>query len=94
MGWLGTLFVGAVVGLTGCALIWRRAWKRYWMGIPLAAVCALLVKMLGNITGLFDDGGSAEWLAAVAAAIIATQVFGAVAEKYLPPRLPEPDAEG
>lgn len=79
MGWLGTLFVGAVIGIVGHALQGRWRAPRYWAGVGVAALSALLVKMLGNITGVLVDGASLEWLAAVAAAIAAVALFDALA---------------
>ncbi|MGI4858256.1 MAG: hypothetical protein ACRYHA_15360 [Janthinobacterium lividum] len=79
MGWLGTLFVGAVVGIVGYALQGRWRAPRFWTGVGVAAACALLAKMLGNITGVLVDGASLEWLAAVVAAIVAVTAFGALA---------------
>ncbi|MCY0388222.1 hypothetical protein OVY01_13440 [Robbsia sp. Bb-Pol-6] len=85
MGWLGTLFVGAVVGIVGLVMQGRWRAPRFWVGVGAAALCALLVKMLGNITGVLVDGASLEWLAAVVAAIAAVAAFGALAMRA-PPR--------
>lgn len=78
MGWLGTLFVGAIVGLSGSAMQGHRRARQWGLAALLAAVCALVVKMLGNITGLFEDGASIEWLASVFAAILSVTVLGMV----------------
>ncbi len=80
MGWLGTLFVGAVVGLADWLMQGRRA-PRGWLRVPIAAVCALMAKMLGNITGLFDDGSTFEWLASVGVAIVVVLIFDAQAHR-------------
>ncbi|MGI4862080.1 MAG: hypothetical protein ACRYHA_35150 [Janthinobacterium lividum] len=79
MSWLGTLFVGAVIGIVGYAMQGRWRAPRFWAGVGVAAVCALLAKMLGNITGVLVDGATLEWLASVIAAIVAVTVFGALA---------------
>jgi len=72
MGWLGTLFVGAVVGWVGWSIEHGlRRFAQGWLAALIAAVAALVVKMLGNITGLFLDGSAVEWLASVFAAIFA-----------------------
>lgn len=76
MGWFGTLFVGAVIGLVGEWMQggWRP--RRMGWGALIAAICALMVKMIGNIVGIFDDGSSLEWLASVLTAIVAVSVYG------------------
>lgn len=89
MGWLGTLFVGAVIGIVGYAMQGRWGAPRFWVGVGLAAVTALLAKMLGNITGMLVDGASLEWLVAVLAAIVAVTAFGPLAM-----RKPAPRSEG
>ena len=76
MGWLGTLFVGAIVGWTGWGM--HNGWRYLangWLAALIAAVLALMVKMLGNITGLFVDGSALEWLSSVLGAIIAISLF-------------------
>jgi len=76
MGWLGTLFVGAVVGWAGWGI--EHGWRRLaqgWLAALIAAVAALIIKMLGNITGLFLDGSALEWLGSVLAAIISLWLF-------------------
>ncbi len=76
MGWFGTLFVGAVIGFIG---EWMQGgWRlgRLGWSALIAAMCALMMKMIGNIVGMFDDGSSLEWLASVLAAIIAVTVYG------------------
>lgn len=75
MGWLGTLFVGAVVGYWGAVMMGVPGGRHRLTSMVIAAVCALLAKMLGNITALFEDGASLEWLVSVAVAIAATLAF-------------------
>lgn len=81
MGWLGTVFVGAMIGLADW-LMRGRGETRGWLRVPIAAVCALMAKMLGNITGLFDDGSSLEWLASVGIAIVVVLVFDAQSYRF------------
>lgn len=76
MGWAGTLFVGAVVGLAGWRLHPARRRLRWWLMLLAGAAVALLAKYAGDMVGLFDDGDSLEWLASVLAAIVVVIVLG------------------
>ena len=73
MGWVGTLFIGAVVGWLGG----RGGQSRHapWLVALACALAAMVIKMLGNIVGLFDDGSMAEWLCSVGAAVVMLSVM-------------------
>ena len=83
MGWVGTIFLGAVVGLSGWWLQRPRARAdmRLWLVVVLAAAAAVIAKLAGNLTGLFYDGQTLEWLATVLAAIATVTVLGSVAAR-------------
>ena len=66
MGWFGTIFVGAVVGWWGAR--GGRSRQAPWLVALACALAAIMIKMLGNIVGLFDDGSVVEWLCSVGAA--------------------------
>ncbi len=83
MGWIGTIFLGAVVGLSGWWLQRprARAGMRLWLVVVLAAAAAVVAKLAGNLTGFFYDGQTLEWLATVLAAIATVTVLGSVAAR-------------
>jgi len=83
MGWVGTIFLGAVVGLSGWWLQRprSRADMRLWLVVVLAAAAAAIAKLAGNLTGFFYDGQTLEWLATVLAAIATVTVWGRVAAR-------------
>jgi uncharacterized membrane protein YeaQ/YmgE (transglycosylase-associated protein family) len=83
MGWIGTIFVGAVVGLSGWWLQRPRvrAGMRLWLAVVLAAAAAVIAKLAGNLTGFFYDGQTLEWLAIALAAIATVTVLGSVAAR-------------
>ena len=82
MGWLGMLFVGAVVGCAAYAMSGGRGgrsagltWRAALLTAVVGAVCALLAKMLGNIVGWLVDGSTLEWLISISSAIIGSLVL-------------------
>jgi hypothetical protein len=83
MGWIGTIFLGAVVGLSGWWLQRPRvrADLRLWLVVVSAAAAAVIAKLAGNLTGFFYDGQTLEWLATVLAAIATVTVLGSVAAR-------------
>jgi uncharacterized membrane protein YeaQ/YmgE (transglycosylase-associated protein family) len=70
MGWIGTFALGLAIG-----------WFAWWrhpsraggpvFALAAAAVGAIAVKLVGNATGLFDDGEILEWLLSVLGALTA-----------------------
>jgi len=81
MGWFGTAFVGAVIGLFGWKLHRARDRFRLWLAVVLAAVAATVAKLAGNLSGAFYDGQTVEWLASVLVAIFAVAVLGGLFRK-------------
>lgn len=81
MGWFGTAFVGAVLGLFGWKFHRARNRFRLWLAVLLAAAAAILAKLAGNLSGAFYDGQTLEWLASVLAAIFAVALLGGLWRK-------------
>ncbi len=73
MGWVGALFIGAVVGWLGAR--GERSRHAPWRVALACALAAMVIKMLGNIVGLFDDGSMVEWLCSVCAAVAMVSVM-------------------
>ncbi|CAG4927804.1 hypothetical protein [Paraburkholderia saeva] len=76
MGWTGIAILGAVVGLVGGWLHpLRRAGRgRIVVALVAGIVGAVVAAMAGNVTGLFHDGDTLEWLACTSVALIAVAV--------------------
>jgi len=88
MGWIGIVILGAVVGLAGWWLHpLRRSGRarasakpsaKSSAALPAALVAGMvgsaLALMAGNVTGLFHDGDTLEWLACTSFALIAVAV--------------------
>jgi hypothetical protein len=79
MGWPGIVFLGFVVALAGWWLHpLRRANPkrigRVWVAGLAGILAAIVAKMLGNLTGVFHDGDSLEWLACALFALVAVTV--------------------
>ncbi len=76
MGWLGTVFIGAVIGWFGWK--WHPAHGLFkgWTAVVASAAGACLAKLAGNLSGLFYDGQTLEWLASVLVAIAVVAVLG------------------
>jgi uncharacterized membrane protein YeaQ/YmgE (transglycosylase-associated protein family) len=83
MGWLGTVFVGAIVGLVGWQLHRRRARSSlsWWLALGMTALAAVTAKLAGNLSGLFYDGQMLEWLASVLSAIVAITALNWAADR-------------
>jgi uncharacterized membrane protein YeaQ/YmgE (transglycosylase-associated protein family) len=81
MGWFGTAFVGAVVGLFGWKFHRARDRFRLWLAVVLGATGATIAKLAGNLSGAFYDGQTLEWLASVLAAICAVLLLGGLLRK-------------
>lgn len=81
MGWFGTAFVGAVVGLFGWKFHRARDRFRLWLSIAIGAAGAIIAKLAGNLSGAFYDGQTLEWLASVLAAIGAVALLGRLSRK-------------
>jgi len=79
MGWIGIVVLGAVVGLAGwCLHPLRRGRRQRSSALPAALVAGMVgsafALMAGNVTGLFHDGDTLEWLACTSFALIAVAV--------------------
>jgi uncharacterized membrane protein YeaQ/YmgE (transglycosylase-associated protein family) len=76
MGWAGVVILGAVVGLVGWLLHpLRRGSRASVFPALLAGVLGSAVALMaGNVTGLFHDGDTLEWLACTTVALIAVAV--------------------
>jgi uncharacterized membrane protein YeaQ/YmgE (transglycosylase-associated protein family) len=79
MGWIGTFLLGAALGWFGW---WRHPARagRPARAVAAGALAAIVVKLAGNATGLFDDGEVLEWLLSVLGALVAVTAavsFGA-----------------
>ena len=83
MGWFGTAFVGAVIGLFGWKLHRARDRFRLWHAVALGAAAAIVAKLAGNLSGAFYDGQTLEWLASVLVAIFAVAVLGGLFRKKM-----------
>jgi uncharacterized membrane protein YeaQ/YmgE (transglycosylase-associated protein family) len=81
MGWFGTAFVGAVVGLFGWKFHRARDRFRLWLAVVLGATGATIAKLAGNLSGAFYDGQTLEWLASVLAAMFAVMLLGGLFRK-------------
>jgi len=76
MGWLGTVFVGMVVGLAGRATHPARTAIGWGMAALLGGGAALLAKYVGQAVGLYAEGEMAGWLAAIVAPALTVLVYG------------------
>ncbi|MGF6758380.1 hypothetical protein [Paraburkholderia sp. GAS334] len=76
MGWAGIVIVGAVVGLVGGWLhpLRRTGRSRFLAALVAGVAGAVVAAMAGNVTGLFHDGDTLEWLACTSVALIAVTV--------------------
>jgi len=83
MGWFGTAFVGAVIGLFGWKLHRARDRFRLWHAVALGAAAATVAKLAGNLSGAFYDGQTLEWLVSVLVAIFAVAVLGGLFRKKM-----------
>jgi uncharacterized membrane protein YeaQ/YmgE (transglycosylase-associated protein family) len=76
MGWAGIVILGAVVGLVGGWLhpLRRAGRARILVALVAGVVGAVVAAMAGNVTGLFHDGDTLEWLACTSVALISVAV--------------------
>lgn len=81
MGWLGTAFIGAVIGWFGWQWHPAREMFKRWMAIAASVGGACLAKLAGNLSGLFYDGQTLEWLASVLVAVAVVILLGRVATR-------------
>jgi hypothetical protein len=84
MGWLGTALVGAAVGWFGWRWHPMRAGFQVWLALAASALAACAAKLAGNLSGLFYDGQTLEWLVSVLAAIAAVLLLGRRATRSRP----------
>ncbi|SAL76406.1 hypothetical protein [Caballeronia telluris] len=89
MGWIGTVFLGAVIGLAGW---WLHPLRRAGRGRSLAAragtalgagiLAAVVARMFGNVVGAYHDGDTLEWLAcSLFAFVVVTVTVGLAARR-------------
>lgn len=76
MGWLGTVFVGMVVGLAGRATHPGRPNIGWGIAALLGGGAALLAKYAGQAAGLYAEGQMAGWIAAIVAPALTVLVYG------------------
>lgn len=81
MGWLGTAFIGAVIGWFGWKWHPARDLFKLWIAVVASAAGACLAKLAGNASGLFYDGQTLEWLASVLAAVAVVALLGHAATR-------------
>jgi hypothetical protein len=70
MGWIGLIFLGAVIGAAGWWLhplrragrIGKGAAGRIWTAVVAGILATVVARMFGNIIDLYHDGDSLEWL--------------------------------
>jgi len=81
MGWLGTAWIGAVIGGLGWRWHPARGLFKLWLSVAACAAGACLAKLAGNLSGLFYDGQSLEWLTSVLVAVIVVALLGRAATR-------------
>jgi hypothetical protein len=76
MGWVGIVILGAVVGFVGWWLhpLRRGSRAHVWVALIAGVAGSAFALMAGNVTGLFHDGDTLEWLACTTFALIAVAV--------------------
>jgi hypothetical protein len=76
MGWVGIVILGAVVGFVGWWLhpLRRASRARAWVALIAGVAGSAFALMAGNVTGLFHDGDTLEWLACTTFALTAVAV--------------------
>lgn len=79
MGWLGTLFVGAVIALAGRMAHPSGAYLRWGRTLLLGAGVALAAKFGGQAAGIFREGELATWLAVLIAPTVVVMMYGVFA---------------
>jgi uncharacterized membrane protein YeaQ/YmgE (transglycosylase-associated protein family) len=86
MGWIGLIFLGAVIGAAGWLLHpLRRAARgpagRVWTAIAAGILAVVVARMAGNVIGAYHDGDTLEWFACTLFAIIVVTVTVALAAR-------------
>ena len=73
MGWVGIVILGLAIGFVGWWLhpLRRASRARLWLALVAGVAGTVVAMMAGNVTGLFHDGDTLEWLACTAVALIA-----------------------
>ena len=73
MGWPGIFVLGLAVGLAGWWFHPQRRSSRAGLSIALIAgvLAAAAAKMVGNVSGLFQDGETLEWPVCTGFALLA-----------------------
>ncbi len=87
MGWPGIVLLGAVIGLVGWRLhpYYRASRLRWFAAMPIGVIAASAAKMVGNVAGLFYDGGVLEWPVCTAVAFAAVVVAAALTSRCRTP---------
>ncbi len=86
MGWLGLIFLGAMIGAAGWWLhplrrAGRGAARRIWTAIAAGILATIVARMLGNIVGVYHDGDTLEWLACALFALVVVTATVALAAR-------------
>jgi hypothetical protein len=73
---VGIVILGAVVGFVGWWLhpLRRGSRVRVWAALIAGVTGSAFALMAGNVTGVFHDGDTLEWLACTTFALIAVAV--------------------
>ena len=76
MGWPGIVLLGVAVGLAGWWFhpLRRASRARIWVALLMGVLGAVFASLAGNVTGLFHDGDTLEWLACTSVALISVAV--------------------
>jgi uncharacterized membrane protein YeaQ/YmgE (transglycosylase-associated protein family) len=85
MGWIGLIFLGAVIGAAGWWLHPLRratgrtgAMSRIWTAIVAGVLATVVARMLGNIIDIYHDGDTLEWFACAGFALVVVTVVVAL----------------
>ncbi|KMZ11744.1 hypothetical protein BHUM_04381c [Candidatus Burkholderia humilis] len=79
MGWIGLIFLGAVIGWAGWWLHpLRRAAGRIWTAIVAGVLATVVARMLGNIIDIYHDGDTLEWFACAGFVLVVVTVVVAL----------------
>lgn len=90
MGWIGLIFLGAVIGaaswwlhpLRRAGRVGRSPAGHIWTAIAAGILATVVARMLGNIADVYHDGDTLEWLAcSVFALLVVTTTVGLAARR-------------
>jgi hypothetical protein len=89
MGWIGLIFLGAVIGAAGWWLHpLRRAGRvgggaagRIWTAVSAGILAIVVARMFGNIVDLYHDGEMLEWIVCSLFALVVVTLTVALAAR-------------